>query len=74
MGHAWIHQAVKFFSAQIRGLKQGDSVRFYHKQLTAILKSLVNSKEKLKTFANNSVQKNENIRIGNFVRIGNYHF
>ena len=42
---------LKNTSAQKRGLKKGDPVRFYHKQLTPILKSLVDSREKLKNVA-----------------------
>ena len=42
---------LKTTSAQKKGLKKGDSQRFYHKQLTTILNSLVESNEKLKNVA-----------------------
>ena len=42
---------LKTTSAQKKGLKKGDTQRFYHKQLTTILNSLVESDEKLKNIA-----------------------
>ena len=42
---------LKTTTAQRKGLKQGDPARFYHRQLSAILDSLIKSKEKLKNVA-----------------------
>ena len=51
MGYAWIYQTIKNNFCAKKGLKKGDTQRFYHKQLTTILNSLVESDEKLKNIA-----------------------
>ena len=51
MGYAWIYQTIKNNFCAKKGLEKDDTQRFYHKQLTTILNSLVESDEKLKNIA-----------------------